>query len=64
MQLEALKQHLAGREFHNNEEVEMAVHELLQMQEPGFQYNAIFKLVPRWDKLIRVSGIILKNYDS
>jgi hypothetical protein len=51
-----LKQHLGGRRFHNNEEVEMAVREWLWMQEHDLYRNGIFKLVPRWDKCINVLG--------
>jgi hypothetical protein len=36
--------------------VEMAVHELLQMQELDFYCVEIFKLVPRWYKGINVIG--------
>jgi hypothetical protein len=50
------QQHLGGRRFHNNEEVEMAVGEWLRMQEPDFYRDGIFKLVPRWDKCISVLG--------
>jgi hypothetical protein len=50
------QQHLGGRRFHNNEEVEMAVGERLRMQEPDFYRDGIFKLVPRWDKCISVLG--------
>jgi len=35
--------------FYNNEEVEMAVLERLQMQEPYLCRDGIFKPVPRWD---------------
>jgi hypothetical protein len=51
-----LKQHLGGRLFHNNEEVEIAVDEWLRMQKPNFYRDGIFKLVPRWDKCINVLG--------
>jgi hypothetical protein len=49
-----LKQHLGGQWFHNNEEVEGAVCEWLQMQEPNFCCSGIFKLMPRRDKCINV----------
>jgi hypothetical protein len=32
----------------------MAVCEWLQMQEPNFYHNRIFKLVPRWVKCINM----------
>jgi hypothetical protein len=51
-----LKQQLAGRRFHSNEEAEMAVRGLLRMQEPDFYRDGIFKLVPRWEKCISVLG--------
>jgi predicted CopG family antitoxin len=34
--------------------MEMAVSELMRMQEPDFYSDVIFKLVPRWDKCINV----------
>jgi hypothetical protein len=39
---------------HNTQEMEMALHEWLQMQEPNFHCNRIFKLVPRWNKCMQV----------
>jgi hypothetical protein len=57
----ALKQLLAGRQFHNNEEVEMAVNEWLCMQEPDFYRDGIFKLVPKWDKCISVLGYCVEK---
>lgn len=50
--------------FHNNEEVEveMVVCEWLRMHEPDLYRDGIFKLGPRWEKLI-CSGIMLKNND-
>jgi hypothetical protein len=51
-----LKQHFGGRRFHNNEEVEMALRDLLRMQEPYFYRDGIFKVVPKWDKFISVLG--------
>jgi hypothetical protein len=41
------KQHLAYRQYHSNEKVEMAIREWLQKQEPNFYCDGIFKLVPR-----------------
>jgi hypothetical protein len=41
-----LKQHLRGRRFHSEEEVEMAVRDWLRMQEPDFYRDGIVKLVP------------------
>jgi hypothetical protein len=55
---EPLKQHLRGHKFHNNDEVEMAVHKWLQMQEPNFYCNTTQKLVPAYKKCINV----LKDY--
>jgi hypothetical protein len=40
--------------FYNNEEVEMAVLERLQMQEPYLCRGEIFKPVRRWDECIIV----------
>jgi hypothetical protein len=48
------QQHLGGHRFYNNEDVEMAVGERLQMQEPDFYCDGIFKLVLKWDKCINV----------
>ena len=43
MQFEPLKPHLGGGcQYHNNEEVEMAIHEQLRMQEPCFQRSGVF----------------------
>jgi hypothetical protein len=39
-----LKQRLESRRFHNNEEVEMAACELLQMQQSDFYLDGIFTL--------------------
>jgi hypothetical protein len=44
--------------------VEMAVHKWLQMQEPNFYSDGIFKLMPRWAECINVLGIMLKNNDT
>jgi len=41
---------MKGYLFHNNEEVQMALHEWLQMQKPYF-FMTIFKLLPRWKKI-------------
>jgi len=38
--------------FHNNEEIEMAVREWLQMQDPDYCHDRIFNLVPYWDKCL------------
>jgi hypothetical protein len=51
-----LKQHLGQCTFHSNKEVEMTVHEWLQMQGPGFYHKKNFKFTPRWDKRINVLG--------
>jgi hypothetical protein len=50
------QQHLGGRRFHNNEEVEMSVGELFRTQETDFYRDEIIKLLPRWDKCINVLG--------
>jgi hypothetical protein len=39
----------------------MAVREWLRMQEPDFYRDEIFKLLPRWDKCIRVLGNYAKK---
>ena len=54
MQFRAVKQHLGGQHFHSTDEVEMAVCEWLQTQEPNFQHKASFKLMLRLDKRINV----------
>jgi hypothetical protein len=51
-----LKQHLGGRQFHNNEELGMAACEWLRRQEHDFFRDGIFKLVPSWDKCVSVLG--------
>jgi hypothetical protein len=43
---------LRGRRFHNNEEVETAVRELLGVQEPDFYLEGI----PRWTRCSNVLG--------
>jgi hypothetical protein len=55
-----LKQHLKGRRFHSNEEVEMAVRKWLRVQQPGFYGDGIFKVVLRRDRFI----ILLGDYDE
>jgi hypothetical protein len=49
-----LKQHLAGRRLHSDEEVQMAVCERVRIQEPDFYRDGIFKHVRRWGKYINV----------
>jgi hypothetical protein len=56
-----LKQHLAGRRFHRNEEVEMAVCGCLRMQEPDLYREGIFKLAPTWGKCINVLGYYVEK---
>jgi histone-lysine N-methyltransferase SETMAR len=58
---EPLKQHLGGRRFHSNGEVEMAVRERLRMQEPDLYLDGIFKLVPKSDKCIDVLGYCVEK---
>jgi hypothetical protein len=50
-----LTPHLRDCQF-QNDEVEMAFHEWLCMQEPDFYDDKFFKLVPRWNKCINVLG--------
>ena len=45
-----LKKQFIGCQFHSNEEVEMAIHERLQIQESSLCCDNIFKLVPKWDR--------------
>ena len=40
--------------MHSNEEVEVAVHEWLQMQGADFEGKKIFELALRWDKCLAV----------
>jgi hypothetical protein len=49
-------QHLEGRRFHNNEEVEMAVREWLRTQKLDFYRDEVFKFLPGWDKCVNVLG--------
>ena len=51
-----------GHWFHKNEEVEMAVHELLQRQRTWFCRNGIFKLLPTRDKHISVLGDCVEKW--
>jgi hypothetical protein len=46
------KHHLGGHQFHSSEEVEMALCEWLQIQEPDFYCDRIFKPVPSYGKCI------------
>jgi hypothetical protein len=43
-----LKQDSGRYSFHSNEELQIAVHEWLQKQEPDICCKGIFKLVPMW----------------
>jgi hypothetical protein len=56
-----LKQHLGGRRWHGNEEVEMAVREWLRMQHPDLYHDGIFKLAPRWEKCTNLLGDCVKK---
>jgi hypothetical protein len=58
---ELLKQQLGGCWFQNKEEVEMAVHEWLQKQEPDFHHDRIFKFPPRWNKCNNVARDYAEN---
>jgi hypothetical protein len=55
------QQHLGGRRFHSNEEVEMAVGEWLQMQEPDFRRDGILNSCQDGTNALMCSGIMLKN---
>jgi hypothetical protein len=48
----SMKQHFGGRRFYNIEEVEMAVRELLRVQEFGCKHDGSFKLVPKMDVIV------------
>jgi hypothetical protein len=50
----AVKQHLGGHQFHSSDEVEMAVCEWLQKQQPNLDHNGSCKLMLRLDKYIEV----------
>jgi hypothetical protein len=50
------KSQLTDHQFHNNEEIEMVIHEGLQMQMPDFYSERIFKLKPKLEKCITVLG--------
>jgi hypothetical protein len=54
--IQANEQCFRGCRFHNNEEAAMAVCELFLMQEPNFDRDRIFKLVPRWGHCLNVLG--------
>jgi hypothetical protein len=54
MQFRPLNQHLGGHQFHNSDDVEMAVCEWLQMQDPDFCHDGSFKPMPRLDNCINV----------
>jgi hypothetical protein len=45
---------LAGCWFHNNEKVEMAIHEWLHIQEPDFYSTGVLKFMPLWDTFVNV----------
>jgi hypothetical protein len=49
--------------FYNNEEVEVAVREWLQRQQPHFYHDGIFELVTRWDTCISVLGVCPESND-
>jgi hypothetical protein len=51
-----LKQRLVGCRLDKSEEVEMASHGRLRMQEPGVYRDRIFKVVPRWGQMLNVLG--------
>lgn len=56
MHFELLKQHSGSYWFHNNGEVEMAVHGQMQMQQSDFYHAGTYKHMPRLDKYINVLG--------
>lgn len=55
---ESMKEYFRDHKLHNSEEVEMAVHKWLQMQEPNFHCNTTQKLLPACMKCINA----LKDY--
>jgi hypothetical protein len=50
----SLKEHLPGRNFHSNEEVEIAIPEWLWVEDADFYIDGIFKLFLKWGKCISV----------
>jgi len=50
LQIMLLKKQFRGCQFHNNEEVDMAIHERLQIKESSLCCDTIFKLVPKLDR--------------
>jgi hypothetical protein len=50
-----LKQHLEGRRFHSNEELEMVLVKVCGCKS-DFYRDRVFKAVPGWDKCINVLG--------
>lgn len=59
-----LSKHLEGDWCHNIEEVGMVLHKWLQMPEPKFHHNSIFKLIPKWVKYTWMCMGICWNNDT
>jgi hypothetical protein len=51
-----LKNHLGGRRFADDEEVETEVRKWLKQQSKGFHAAGFDALVKRWDMFINVGG--------
>jgi hypothetical protein len=47
-----MKQHFGRRRFHNNEEMEMALRELLRVQGSVCKGDGSFELVPKMDVIV------------
>jgi hypothetical protein len=53
---------VGGRRFHNNEEVETAIRELLPQEAYNSYRDRIFKLVPKRDKCVNDLGVYVEKY--
>jgi len=40
--------------LYNNEEVKMAVHKCLQIQEASLYHDGLFSFIPKWNKCMNV----------
>jgi hypothetical protein len=47
---------MGGHQFHNKEEVQMAVHKWLCMQESVSYCDRMFKIMQKWNKCISMFG--------
>jgi hypothetical protein len=56
MQFGPLKQRVRGRGLHSNKEVEVAVRELLRMQQPIVYREQQFNCVPGWGRCFIMLG--------